>query len=117
MTDLPGAIALAWRAWTETPRPFENFWEEKVDALSFGVELDLDHQATYLDGLMEELARGNREWHFHVHAQRELRDLEDFWGRIEAIELPAVVFARFDRYAKATRRLLNAILLDMPPSR
>ena len=99
-------------AWEVTPRPVENFLAERVAALTYGIELDIEHQAAYIRTMLEALRSGNRLWNYVLRVGNELRDLAEFRHRLEALELPEEGSQRFYRYMDATDALLKEILRE-----
>lgn len=108
--SLPPAVSEAWEAWKATPLPVDNFLTRNVHAVTYGVECDLDHQASYLVAMVQELDARNPRWEFERHATNERVELREVRERIEALELPDDVEGPLLRYVDATDRLLAAIL-------
>jgi hypothetical protein len=99
----------AVRSWEQTPRPFENFRASRGSALTYGIECDLDHQASYLETMIRQWHERNPHWDFRMRAENELRDLTEYQERIEALELPDGESGPLLRYVFATRLLLETI--------
>lgn len=91
----------------------DNFRAGQTSALSYGIECDLDHQMSYLNTMLRALGDANPHWDFAMRAQHELRDLQEYKSRIEAIELPENAARPLRRYTDATERLLREILRDV----
>ena len=108
--NLPPPVAHAWRTWQATSLPTDNFRAANARALTYGIECDLDHQASYLPHLVNALAARNPHWDIGLRAGAELRDLEEFKERVERLELPAGEEAPLLFYIAATTELLRAIL-------
>lgn len=100
----------AVRGWEGTPRPVANFLAGRVTAITFGIELDLDHQASYLETMIKALLEQNQYWDYGLRAGDELKDLAEFQSRLEALELPDEIAAPFCRYIDATRAMLDMVV-------
>ena len=111
--SLSARLLAARQAWQDTPRPMDNFRAGQTSALSYGIECDLDHQMSYLNTMRRALGDANPPWDFAMRAQHELRDLQEYKSRIEAIELPENAARPLRRYTDATERLLREILRDV----
>ena len=111
--SLSARLLAARQAWQDTPRPMDNFRAGQTSALSYGIECDLDHQMSYLNTMLRALGDANPHWDFAMRAQHELRDLQEYKSRIEAIELPENAARPLRRYTDATERLLREILRDV----
>lgn len=105
LSDLPSAL----RSWEETPRPFQNFRAKCGSALTYGIECDLDHQASYIEVMIRAWQERNSHWDFRMRAESELRDLREYRERVEALELPVEESAPLLRYVSATEHLLRAV--------
>lgn len=115
MTLLP-TVARVWETWRAIPIPVDNFRADNGRALTYGIECDLDHQASYLSTMMDALAGENPHWDFKLRAGTELRELNNLTERIECLELPAGIEAPLLNYIGATRDLLCAIIDTAPGS-
>lgn len=107
--SLTSAFRSAVRSWEQAPRPFENFRASRGSSLTYGIECDLDHQASYLETMIRQWEEQNPHWDFRMRAQNELRDLSEYQERIEALELPDDESGPLLRYVSATRRLLEVL--------
>ena len=95
-------------------RPTDNFRASNARALTYGIECDLEHQASYLETLVEALRAASPDWDFRLRAGAELKDLHNFRDRVECLELPPAVAAPLLAYMGITRQLLEAILSTLP---
>lgn len=102
-------IEQAARRWQEMPRPVENFRSRRGKALTYGIESDLEHQAKYLETMLDALHAG-AVWDFRMRASDELRDLRDFRERTLALELPHETANPLLNYMAITQVLLEAIV-------
>ena len=106
----------AWRAFGV---PAESFRSGNVHALSYGIECDLDHQASYLVSLLSAWDRRDPHWDFRMRAESEVADLADFRARLESLDedMPAHA-TRLFAYMDLTAALLDAILesIDSQPA-
>lgn len=107
--NLTSEFQNAVRSWEQTPRPFENFRTSRGSALTYGIECDLDHQASYLETMIRQWQEKNPHWDFRMRAQNELRDLGEYKERIAALELADDESGPLLRYVFATRLLLETI--------
>jgi hypothetical protein len=113
---LPQRIREIQRTWEDSPRPFENFRARRGDALTYGIECDLDHQADYILSLLRALEAKSPHWDFAMRATNELRELHELRERLEALELPQQVAAPLLRYTDTTDQLLRAIVDEVSPA-
>lgn len=110
MTVAPQRLKDAVRAWKATPRPVENFLAGSGKALTYDVECDLEHQASYIETMVRALQEGNPHWDFAMRAEGELKDLTEFEERIDCLELPVEQSGPLRRYTEATRAVLKEVL-------
>jgi hypothetical protein len=101
---------LVWRA-IDVPVP--EFRSANAKALSYGIECDLDHHASYLGALLAAWDRRDPHWDFRMRVGSELAELSDLRTRLEALEedLPphaGELFAYIDRTAELLHALLEA---------
>lgn len=99
----------AMRKWERIAPPCHNFRSNNVRAITYGIECDLDHQYSYVKGMLEELRRKNPHWDFELRANNELRDLRQLRDRLDAVELPDSEAAPFLEYMAATEQLLITV--------
>ena len=81
---LPSELQSAWRDWQKAFLPVENLRVGRVNAPTYEVEFDLDHQAGYLGALFEAFAAHNPHWDFALRAGGELRDLQTIRAALES---------------------------------
>src|SRR5215472_5007308 len=72
--------------WRKTDCPVYAFRGGNTRELSWGVECDLDHQASYINTLLLALDRRDPHWDFQLRASNERRDLDDFRARLASLE-------------------------------
>jgi hypothetical protein len=98
-------------AWSRTPVPADRFREGDGTALTYGIECDLDHQASYLTGLLAAIDRRDPNWDFALRADHELRDLLSFRDRLKCLEENSPPYAAtILAYMDVTADLLHAII-------
>jgi hypothetical protein len=107
--SLPETVATAYAAWRGADRPFENFRGGSSAAPTYGVELDLDHQASYLIGMHDMFIAGSPHWDFLARADEELTDLHEFMARLNAVGSSEHV-DRLRIYIGLTDQLLRTFL-------
>lgn len=103
------AVLAAASNWRSAPRPFTTFRDGNVRSLTYGIECDLDHQASYLETMLNAWSSRSPHWDFVMRADHELRDLREFRDRLQALELPGGDTAALRGYMTATQQLLKAI--------
>jgi hypothetical protein len=112
--SLPAEVREKWTEWNATPLPVDNFLSGDVRALTYGIECDLDHHASYVIALIDEFQAGNPRWEFQTLATTKRAELHELKERIRALELPEHVAAAFERYTDATDQLLLAVSQHAP---
>jgi hypothetical protein len=99
----------AWTEWNGIARPFMNLRHENLQAPTYKAEFDLDHQADYIDALVEAWVEKNPNWDVPMRAKLELQDLQLIDAGLSQLD-PAVANVRELRdYISTTRRLLQAL--------
>jgi hypothetical protein len=107
---LPSELQSAWRDWQKAFLPVENLRVGRVNAPTYEVEFDLDHQAGYLGALFEAFAAHNPHWDFALRAGGELRDLQTIRAELESSGAGATEVQALRTYMDLTERLIRAIL-------
>jgi len=102
-------VHTAWADWSRTARPFANFRRENLQALTYKAEFDLDHQADYIDALVEAWAEKNPNWDVPVRAKLELQDLQLIDASLSHLDPSVANVRELREYIAKTRRLLEAL--------
>ena len=106
-TDRVLVARVAWRA---LECPTQHFRAAVLNAPSYAIECDLDHQADYIRALLEAWDRRDPHWDFPLRLRGELRDLEDIRQHLSRLDAALPAGPLLLAYMDATRELLLALL-------
>ena len=108
MSDTDSPALAAWEHWARAPRPFESFRTQQTQAPTYKIECDLDHQADYIDALMEAMIEQNPDWDVPLGAKLELRDLGVLEAELAKLNPSLPNVRSLWDYMRVARRLLEA---------
>lgn len=105
----------AWYRWLRVPLPTLNFRQGHANATTYGIELDLDHTASYVrrlgQGVIEQTA-----WDYIKLASQELNVINKIEQELENSTVPEIEKQMFKNYIAATRLLLEEIV-ELPSAK
>jgi hypothetical protein len=99
------AFIRAWYNWRHSHLPTKNFHARRDNALTYGVELDLDHLHTRLYSLGTALIEG-KTWDYAKFAAEELIVLNKIRLDLEDRDMPAKEMEPFRRYISVAHNLI-----------
>ena len=76
----------AWRDWLRRPVPASNFRNGRTGSPAYVIEHDIDHAASYIQGLVESLIAG-KELDFQNLAAKELAEMHQLVAKLNDSEL------------------------------
>lgn len=99
----------AWTTWYRTPRPVSNFRSGQRSAPSYGLECELDHSATWVAGLAQDMIAGSVRENVFERIEEESADLERLLLQVDSCAVSEETKQDFRGYIAQTRALLAQI--------
>ena len=99
----------AWYKWQRVDLPVSNFRQKRVKSLTYKIEHDLDHLASYLYTLGESVLSGSKIEIKDI-VKGELDELEGINKELDICAIPSNEKIPYVNFINATRDMIEAIL-------
>ena len=98
-----------WRTWQQTARPVENFRSGAEKSPSYSLECQLDHSASWISGLAQEVINGGVRGDPWLRIIDEQVELENQIMALDASTLPYEHKERLRAYIQLSQVLLEKL--------
>lgn len=113
---LSKTLSRRWFQWLRTPAPTANFRAGKNNALTYGLEHDIDHEVSYIQSLVRSAIAGE-PLDYPRLAGNELKEVQEMSLKLEACELPDSERAKYSDFLQDMLALLDELKNHVPEPR